>query len=134
SISIIGHITKNKFLDELGDSIVDSTILTGQIAGQVASGTTDIVVGKLKHKPKYIQDGKNDLKDAGYQIVNNYVTNIKLIYDNSGEIVKGIHQKDGKRIWNGAKTLGKIVAIGTITVGAIKVNPSDDGYDNKKQD
>ena len=43
TISIIGHVTKIKVLDELGDSIIDSTILTGQIAGQAVSGATDMV-------------------------------------------------------------------------------------------
>lgn len=131
TISIIGHVAHNKFLDELGNSIVDSTILTGQITGQAVSGATDMVVGKVKHKPKYIVDGKKDLKNAGGKVVNNYVTNAKLIINNSGEIIQGVRQKDGKKIWNGTKTLGKIVAIGTITVGAIKIDPNDDGCDNK---
>jgi len=30
-------------------------------------------------------------------------------------------QHDGKKILNGAKTMGKIAAVGFITVGAIKV-------------
>lgn len=131
TISVIGHLAHNKFLDDLGGSIVDSTILTGQIAGQAASGATDLVVGSLKHKPRNIRNGKEDLFNAGGKVVDNFVTNAKTVIENSGEIIDGVREKDKRKILNGAKTLGKIVAIGTITVGAIKLTPDDDGTDNK---
>ena len=38
AVSIAGHLAKNKFVDELGGNIVDSAILTGSIAGQIANG------------------------------------------------------------------------------------------------
>mgnify|MGYP000860855979 CR=1 FL=1 len=129
AVSVIGHVSHNKFLDELGGSIVDSTILTRQIAGE-ASGATDLVVGKIKHKPKHIRQGKKDLINAGEKVVNNFITNTKTIIDNSGEIIEGVREKDKVKIVNGAKTLGKIVAIGTITVGAIKLESNDDSTDN----
>lgn len=125
TVSIIGHLAKNKFLDELGGNIVDSTILTGQIAGQAASGATDLIAGGIKRSPKRLLSGKQDLKEAGSKVVQNYVSNAKLIVENSGEILDGVRHRDPTKIKNGAKTLGKIVTIGTITVGAIKVKPED---------
>ena len=125
TVSIIGHVSKNKFLDELGGNIVDSTILTGQIAGQAASGAADVVTGGVKRNPKRLKAGKEDLKQAGGKVVQNYVTNAKLILENGGEIVEGVRHKDGKRIRNGAKTLGKMVAIGALTAGAVKVTPDE---------
>lgn len=125
TLSIIGRLSKNKFLDELGGNIVDSTITTGQIAGQVASGATDIVVGSFKHSPQHLITGKRDMKEAGGKVVHNYVSNAKLIIENGGEIIQGVRQRDAKKIRNGARTLGKIVAIGALTVGAIKVKPDD---------
>lgn len=122
AVSIVGHVAKNKFLDELGGNIVDSTILTGQIAGEAASGATDIVTGKIKGKPRRIYEGKKDLKRAGGKVVNNVVTNCKTIVSNSSEILEGVKEKDTKKIIKGAKTLGKIAAIGAITVGAVKVS------------
>lgn len=125
TLSIIGKLSKNKFLDELGGNIVDSTITTGQIAGQVASGATDIVVGSIKHSPRHLRTGKRDMKEAGGKVVHNYVSNAKLIIDNGGEIIQGVRQRDTNKIRNSARTLGKIIAIGTLTIGAIKVKPDD---------
>ncbi len=66
------------------------------------------------------------MKSAGRRIVGNYVNNARLIINNSGDIVKGAREKDIKKVLNGAKTLGKIVAVGAITVGAIKVDKPKD--------
>ncbi len=43
TISFIGKVSNQKFIDELGESVVDSTILTGGIAGEIASGATNMV-------------------------------------------------------------------------------------------
>ncbi|HZK02063.1 MAG TPA: hypothetical protein VFC96_04285 [Anaerovoracaceae bacterium] len=129
ALSVAGHVSKNKFIDELGDSVVDSTILTGSIAGQLASGTADIISGKLKKEPLSVHRGKADLRKGGGRVVGNYVNNFKLIVRNSGDIVDGVKKRDIKKVLNGAKTLGKIATIGAITVGAIKIKESDDDID-----
>lgn len=54
-----------------------------------------------------------------------------MIVNNSGDIVKGVKDRDIKRVLNGAKTLGKMAAIGAITVGAIKIEP-DKGKEKEK--
>ena len=126
AISVAGHVSKNKFVDDLGANIIDSTILTGSIAGQLVSGTADLVSGGIKKDPNHLSQGKKDLKAGGGKIVGNYVSNAKLIIDNSGDIIKGAKNRDIKKVLNGAKTLGKIVAIGAITVGAIKVESNKD--------
>ena len=121
TLSIVGHLVKSKFVDELGENIVDSTILTGSIAGQIASGAADVVVGGVQKEAGHVEQGKKDLKAGGGKILGNYVNNAKLIIHNSGDIVKGVKSRDIKKVLNGAKTLGKIAAIGAITVGAIKI-------------
>lgn len=132
TLSIVGHVTKIKFVDELGESIVDSTILTGSIAGQLASGAADIVAGGVQKEPEHIEQGKKDLRAGGGKIVGNYVNNAKLIINNSGDIVQGVRTRDIKKVLNGAKTLGKIAAIGAITVGAIKIE-SDKNKDSQNE-
>ncbi|GAB1476699.1 hypothetical protein MASR2M70_15350 [Bacillota bacterium] len=121
AMSVAGHVTGIKFVNDLGENIIDSTILTGSIAGQLASGTADLVSGGIKKNPDHIKQGKKDLKAGGGRIVGNYVSNAKLIINNSGDIVRGAKNRDIKQVLNGAKTLGKIAAVGAITVGAIKI-------------
>lgn len=55
TLSVIGKVTKKKFLDELGESVVDSTILTGQIAGDIASGATNVISGKIQKSERRVK-------------------------------------------------------------------------------
>lgn len=122
TFSVVGEISKVKILDEIGASIIDSSITTGAIAGDLASGTTDIVVGKLAKNPKRIYRGKKDLKCGGGKIINNFCENLKLTIDNGGEIIKGVKAADKERTLTGVKTFAKMAAVGFITTGAVKVS------------
>lgn len=126
TISLIGKVSHKKFIDDLGESIVDSTILTGGIAGDLASGTTHIVSGKIKKSPRKIEEGKGELKSAGGQVVNNFVNNVKTVVENSGDIIEGVKEKDKKKIVRGTKTLAKFAAVSAITVGTVKIKPEED--------
>lgn len=125
TISFIGKMTNQKFIDELGESVVDSTILTGGIAGEVASGATNVISGKIKNSNRKVEEGKDDLKSAGTQVVQNFVNNVQTVVDNSGEILEGVKEKDKRKIVRGAKTLAKVVAVGAITVGTIKIKTEE---------
>lgn len=125
SISLLGKVSKKKFIDELGESVVDSTILTGGIAGNIASGATNVIVGNIKKSHSKVEEGKKDLQSAGNQIVQNFVNNIKTVVENSGEIMEGVKERDRKKVVRGTKTLVKVAAVGAITVGAIKIKPED---------
>jgi len=131
TISFIGKMTNQKFIDELGESVVDSTILTGGIAGNIASGATNVISGKVQNSPLKVEEGKGELKSAGTQVVGNFVNNVQTVVDNSGEILEGVKKKDTMKILRGAKTLAKVAAVGAITVGAIKIKPETE---SKKED
>lgn len=132
TISFIGKVSKQKFIDELGESVVDSTILTGGIAGEIASGATNVISGKVKKSGRKVEEGKEELKSAGTQVVDNFVNNVKAVVDNSGEIIEGVKKKDKKKILRGAKTLAKVAAVGAITVGTIKIKPEEDEEEPKE--
>jgi hypothetical protein len=122
AFSMAGHLTKNKFVDDLGNNIIDSTILTGSIAGEIASGAYDVIAGSIIKDPKHIDRGKEDLISGGSKILGNYVNNAKLIIENGGDILGGIKKRDKKRTLKGVKNVTKVVAVGIVTVGAIKIN------------
>lgn len=122
TVSLVGKLTNAQFIDELGNNILDSAILTGEITGQAASGTVDIIRGKWEKSPRRLKKGKQDLKQAGSKIVINLWDNCRLIQKNSGEIVAGLYTHDPKRVKNGAKTLGKVIAVSFVTVGAIQID------------
>ena len=110
----------------MGEDIVDSTILTASITGNALSGTAHLAAGAAKRDPQHLSSAKEDFADVGRGLLKNFKTNMHLILDNSGEILLGIKDRDGRRILNGAKTLGKIIAISTITVGAVQINTDND--------
>lgn len=126
AVSLVGTLAHNKFLDRLGEDIVDSTILTASITGNALSGTAHLAAGAAKRDPQHLSSAKEDFADVGRGLLKNFKTNMHLILDNSGEILLGIKDRDGRRILNGAKTLGKIIAISTITVGAVQINTDND--------
>ncbi|MBR0596889.1 hypothetical protein [Sinanaerobacter chloroacetimidivorans] len=126
TISVIGKVSKKKFIDDLGESVVDSTILTGGIAGDIASGAASLVSGKITNTPQKIEEGKKDLKSAGNRVIQNFVGNVKTVVNNSGEILEGVKERDRKKVVKGTKNLAKVIAVGAITVGTIKIKPEAD--------
>lgn len=134
TISFIGKMTNQKFIDELGESVLDSTILTGGIAGEVASGATNVISGKIQNSSLKVEEGKEDLKSAGTQVVQNFVNNVQTVVDNGGEILEGVKENDKKKIIRGAKTLAKVVAVGAITVGTIKIKQEEKGNTSSTHD
>lgn len=52
TLSVIGKVSKKKFVDELGESIIDSSILTGELYGGLANGATEVISGKIKKDQK----------------------------------------------------------------------------------
>lgn len=133
AISLVGKVADIKAVDDIGTSITCSSILTGELAGKLASGTVDTVSGKLaKNRPR-TDEGVRDLKDGGRRVVNNFLTNVNRIVDNGGEIAGGIKAKDRGKIVGGAKKLVKFAVVGAITVGAIKMTDEKDAaYDEER--
>lgn len=125
SLSVIGKVTKIKIIDDIGESVVDSTILTGTIAGNLASGTTDLLAGKLQQDETLVKQGVTDIKDTGHKVVNNFVGNVKLVANSGGEIITGAKQRNLHKTTKGLKSLIKVVSVGALTVGAIKIKEDE---------
>jgi hypothetical protein len=125
-ISLIGKLAKVKAVDDVGSSVVSSSILMGEFTGDIASGTVDAVSGKITKNPSRTKKGLNDLKGCGKKVVNNFVENVHYVADTGVEVARGVKAKDKNRVAKSAKKFAKWVAVGAITVGAIKMTDSDD--------
>lgn len=122
TVSMIGKMADKNIIDQLGENIMDSTILTGEIVGEMASGATHVVAGTVKKEPQKVKKGKKELETAGGLVVENVITNVKNVAEQSGEILEGVKAKDKQRVAKGLRTLVKMAAVGILTVGAIKVD------------
>ncbi len=131
TLSVIGKVTDIKIIDNIGSSIVDSTIYTGEIAGDIASGTTEVIAGKITKNPDKVTGGVQDLKDGGSKVAGNFVNNFKLVTSNGGEILEGVRERDSEKIKHGVKSLAKVAAVGIMTVGAIKIDDEENNESTK---
>lgn len=129
TVSFIGKMADKKELDRLGENIMDSTILTGEIAGGAASGVTQIVSGTLQKRSGQVEKGKRELAAAGECVLENAVENMRNVANQGEEILAGLKTHDRKRINRGLCTLGKMIAVGALTVGAVKVDSPDNEAD-----
>ncbi|MDR2089720.1 MAG: hypothetical protein LBP73_10235 [Clostridiales Family XIII bacterium] len=126
SVSLAGKLSGVKFIDEIGESIVDSAICTGGIAGDLVGGTADVLAGKITRDDARVRAGADDLKAGGRRVADNIADNVRTLADCGGEIAQGIGKRDGKRVLRGAKTLAKVVVVGAVTVGAIRVKQEEE--------
>ncbi len=144
TMQVIGKMSGVKLIDNIGESIVNSTIYTGTIAGEIVSGGVELTRGHIENavsrkkgepltEPNpHIAQGTSDLKSGGKKVVGNFVNNAKLVIENGGDVVDGLAHRDMDRVKDGAKRLVKIAAVGMMTVGAIKLAEDDD--DKNKSD
>ncbi|MDO4552056.1 MAG: hypothetical protein Q4C22_00815 [Bacillota bacterium] len=132
ALSFTGKMTRVKFLDELGNSVMDSTLYTGGLVGEAASGAVRMAAGKLQKQPRKIHRGKKQVKRAGMGIVGNWVHNFHLVTDELGVIKDGVLEGDKEKIGAATQTLGKVVTVGFMTSGAIRVEPDAHGELKRK--
>jgi len=121
SISLVGKLSKKEVIDDIGASITSSSILTGEMAGKLASGAVDAASGKLAKDPVKVLTGVNDLKGCGKQVVGNFTENIRYLTGSGKEIAGGVVRRDREKTIESVKNLAKWLAVGAITVGAIKM-------------
>jgi hypothetical protein len=125
TISIVGKVTGKKLVDNVGESVTDSLIYFGGIAGNVASGAADVALGNMLKSNTMVDGGIDDLKDGGKMLVGNWLHNAKLVLGETGEIAKGLVHRDKAAIKEGVKTIGQIAVVGALTVGAIRLKQDD---------
>lgn len=126
AVSFVGKVIRNDEIDQLGENIMDSAILTGEIAGHAMSGAADVVTGAVKRDKRIIKAGGRDLKKAGVAVGKNVMANASVILMETGNVVVGVKTGDTARVVRGLKTMGKMAAIEFLTVGAIKMDDTND--------
>ena len=126
SISLVGKLAKVKVIDDVGSSVVSSSILMGGLVGNAASGAVDAVSGKVMGDSEKTKEGLDDMAETGKALVNNVVENVKYIADSGVEIASGIQARDKPRVIRSTKKLVKWAAVGAITVGVVKMTDADE--------
>jgi hypothetical protein len=123
-VSLTGKMLKNKYLENLGEDMIDSALFTGELVGEAIGGVNDIIAGKIKKDNLRTNDGKESLKGFAKDSIHNVATNLSLIGEKSEEAIVSLIDNDKNKALEAAKTLGEVLIIGTLTMGAIKINPN----------
>lgn len=122
TVSFVGKVIRQPEIDQLGENIVDSAILTGEIAGHTMSGAVDVVAGTVKRDKAAVKAGGHDLKKAGVAVGKNLAANASVALMEAESIYLGVKTGDKARVVKGLKTMGKMAAIEFLTVGAIRMD------------
>lgn len=123
-VSLTGKMLKNKYIEHLGEDMIDSALFTGELVGEAFGGVNDIITGKINNDKERTNDGIESLKGFTKDSIHNVATNLSLIGEKSEEAIVSLIDNDKSKALEAAKTLGEILLIGTLTMGAIKVNPN----------
>ena len=121
-----GQILRAPMIEELGNAVLDSAVLTGTIAGQLVSGAADWTVGIFSGEEEKKEQGTYDLKEGTGKIIGNVKENLQRTVKNGKVIADGVRTQDKEKVIRGAKTIVKMAAVGAITVGAVKVPENDE--------
>jgi hypothetical protein len=121
-VSLTGKMFKNKYIEHLGEDMIDSALFTGELVGEAFGGVNDIIAGKIKNDKERTNDGIESLKEFTKDSIHNVATNLSLIGEKSEEAIVSLIENDKSKALEAAKTLGEILFIGTLTMGAIKIN------------
>jgi hypothetical protein len=70
-------MTNRKFIDELGESVVDSTFLQAKLR-EILQRCHSLISGKINKNHRKVKKGQNELKSAGGQVVQNLSTTYRL--------------------------------------------------------
>ena len=127
TVALAGKMTGAGVVEELGDGIVDSAIMTGELVGEALSGTADMVAGGIRKDADQVAEGRHELQHAVKTTIGNAVNNIRIIGSSSAGIVGGMVHGDRQKVVCGLKNLGKMAAIGLVTVGVVKATQPDGG-------
>lgn len=120
-IKFIGEVTDMKLIEEIGDGVINSTRFTGETVGQVLGGSVNAIRGVVTDDPTLIDDGLEDLGDAGSRTLTGVVCAAKNIVANGGNVITGIVDNDIDQVKEGASGLVKTAAVGALAVGIIDI-------------
>ncbi|MBY0121976.1 HNH endonuclease [Bacillus sp. S/N-304-OC-R1] len=110
-----------KYLEDVGNSVVDASRGAVDSVTQFADGTVRGVYGVVKKDDYHKNRGWNDIKDSSGRTVKGIGSSIKYTAKSAGLTLQGLKNKDREQILNGVKNLGKVAAVTTFAVGVIDI-------------
>jgi len=116
-IKFIGKKLDNDYIQEIGQGVKSASANTGQIAGSLAEGTWNAATGMINQDDTKRDEGLSELKETSKQTAKGIGSALKQTAVNGKDVVEGAIFQDKNQLLEGAKGLGKTVAVATLAVG-----------------
>lgn len=129
SVRVVGELAGSPFIKEIGDSVEQVTVKTGDTLGRAASGVWDTGAGLIADDAAKRDAGLADLGGAARSVARGTVQGAEYVYRNGKDAVDGLREKDGEQVKGAAKNLVKAAAIGVLAVGVIDLADGPDGIE-----
>lgn len=126
TIAVVGKTIGNKTVGQIGDGVADSAVLTGEIVGDAVEGVAETAIGMAKKDEEEKAEGVKKLKSAGGKAIGNVKDNIVTVAGATKDVAVNVAKRDKEATKKAGRKLLKIISVGLITVGAVKVDTEDE--------
>ena len=116
-IEIAGILVDSNFVQEVGQGVYQSTVVSTETLGSLADGAITAVYGIVTEDEKRIKEGFSEAGNAVKTTVNGVGRTIAYTANGVGEVCNGVANNDLKMAGQGVRKVAKIVAISTLAVG-----------------
>ncbi|MFC7685775.1 HNH endonuclease [Ureibacillus sp. GCM10028918] len=118
-MKFLGKKLNNEYIQEIGEEVKNASTNTGTILGGIAEGTWNTASGLINKDEHKREEGISELKDTTIKTAKGVGYSIKNTYTSGKNVVQGVVYNDKEQLINGAKEIGKTVAVATIAVGVL---------------
>ncbi|MBM7661652.1 hypothetical protein JOC85_002455 [Bacillus mesophilus] len=119
AVNVVGDVTGNKFIKEVGDGVKKASEFAGDTLGQVADGTWNTASGMIQNDDKKIDKGLGDIGNSVSRTAKGVYQTAKGTYHSGKDVYEGFKYNDDEKIKSGASNIAKTVAIGVLAVGVV---------------
>lgn len=130
AIGVVGDIVDSDFIKEVGEGVFYASKNAGNIIGQTVEGAVTIADGIINSEDYKINEGLNNIGNAGTNFVTGVGNGVKAIITNGGDVIDGLSQGDNDKVFEASKNIIKIAAVAHFAVGVSNYVGGIDGLDH----
>jgi len=116
-IEIVGILVGSDFVQEVGQGVYQSTVMSTETLGSLADGTISAVYGVVTEDEKRIKEGFSEAENAIKTTATGVGRTIAYTANGVGEVYNGLTRNDLEMAGQGVRKVAKVVAISTLAVG-----------------
>ncbi|MFV8830411.1 HNH endonuclease [Alkalihalobacterium sp. APHAB7] len=116
-----GRAINNEYIQEIGDSVSNSTRFVFKNIGGATQGVLDTAIGLVKKDKELRNEGLSEVGGATWNVATGMVKGVWYTSKNMYDVATGVVGKDQVKVKNGLKNIGKVGAVLVIAYGVFDV-------------